>query len=123
MIDPGTAPYAALTLRLSLGVMFLAHTGVKLFVFTPAGTARFFASLGLPPALAWLVILAEVAGGATLLLRVWTRAVALLLTPIILGAIVTVHAANGWLFTNPNGGWEIPGVLDRGASGPGADRR
>ena len=108
MTDLRTAPYAALLLRVSLGAMFLAHAGVKLFIFTPAGTAQFFGSLGLPPALAYLVMLAEVAGGVALILGVWTRAVALLLTPVLLGAIATVHGANGWLFTNPNGGWEYP---------------
>src|SRR5215208_3986643 len=59
MIDTRTAPYAALLLRVSLGVLFLAHAAVKLFVFTPAGTAEFFGSLGLPAALAYLVIAAE----------------------------------------------------------------
>ncbi len=44
--------------------MFLAHAGLKLFVFTPAGTAQFFTSLGLPAALAYLTMAAEVAGGA-----------------------------------------------------------
>ena len=39
MIDPRTAPYAALILRVTLGVLFLVHAGLKLFVFTPAGTA------------------------------------------------------------------------------------
>ncbi len=108
MIDLRTAPFAALLLRVSLGIMFLAHASVKLFIFTPGGTAQFFGSLGLPPALAYLVMTAEVIGGVALILGVWTRAVALLLTPILLGAIATVHAGNGWLFTNPNGGWEYP---------------
>ena len=48
-IDAKTAPYAALTLRLALGVMFLAHSlWLKVFVFTMPGTAQFFESLGLP---------------------------------------------------------------------------
>lgn len=106
MTDLRTSPYAALLLRLSLGAMFLAHAGLKLFVFTPAGTAQFFTSLGLPAALAYVTMAAEVAGGAALILGVWTRIVALALTPILLGAIVTVHGANGWLFTNTGGGWE-----------------
>ena len=106
MTDLRTSPYAALLLRLSLGVLFLAHAGLKLFVFTPAGTAQFFTSLGLPAALAYLIMAAEVAGGAALILGVWTRIVALALTPILLGAIVTVHGVNGWLFTNTGGGWE-----------------
>ncbi len=110
MTDLRTAPYAALLLRVSLGALFLAHAGVKLFVFTPAGTAAFFGSVGLPPALAYAVIAAEVVGGVALLLGVWTRAVALVLAPILVGAIVTVHGANGWLFTALNGGWEFPAL-------------
>src|SRR3712207_634910 len=91
MIDIRTAPYAATALRISLGLLFLAHAGLKLFVFTPAGTAQFFGSLGLPGALAYLVILAEVAGGLALVAGVYSRIVAPALIPILLGAIFTVH--------------------------------
>lgn len=108
MIDTRTAPYAALLLRLSLGGLFLAHAGLKLMVFTPAGTAKFFASVGLPPALAHATIIAEVAGGIALVLGVWTRIVAIALTPILLGAIATVHGQAGFFFDSRNGGWEYP---------------
>jgi putative oxidoreductase len=108
MIDSRTAPYAALLLRVSLGVLFLAHAGLKFFVFTPAGTAKFFASVGMPAELAYLVIPVEVLAGVALILGVWTRAVALAATPILLGAIFTVHGAAGFFFTNPHGGWEYP---------------
>jgi putative oxidoreductase len=108
MTDPRTAPYAAFILRLSLGLMFLAHAGVKLFVFTPAGTAGFFGQLGLPPALAYVVIATEVIGAAALIAGVWARLAALALAPVLLGAIATVHGANGWLFSNTGGGWEYP---------------
>ena len=108
MIDSRTAPYAALLLRVSLGALFLAHAGLKFFVFTPAGTAKFFASVGMPAELAYLVIPAEVLAGVALILGVWTRAVALAATPILLGAIFTVHGAAGFFFTNPHGGWEYP---------------
>jgi putative oxidoreductase len=107
MIDTRTAPYAALILRIGLGVLFLAHAGLKLFVFTPAGTAQFFAGLGLPPALAYLTILAEVAGGVALILGFHARWAALALIPILAGAIVTVHGPAGFFFTNPKGGWEF----------------
>ena len=106
MIDSRTAPYAALLLRVSLGVLFLAHAGLKFFVFTPAGTAKFFDSVGLPPALAYLAV--EVLGGIALILGLWTRIVALIVVPILLGAIFTVHGAAGFFFTNPHGGWEYP---------------
>ena len=108
MIDSRTAPYAALVLRVTLGALFLAHAGLKLFVFTPAGTAKFFGSLGFPPELAYLVMTVEVLSGIALILGVWTRYAALAGIPVLLGAIFTVHAAAGFFFTNPKGGWEYP---------------
>ena len=48
-----------LLLRLSLGLMYLAHAGLKLFVFTLPGTAQFFAGQGLPGVLAYAVFAAE----------------------------------------------------------------
>lgn len=108
MIDSRTAPYAALVLRVTLGSLFLAHAGLKLFVFTPAGTAKFFGSLGFPPELAYLVMTVEVLSGIALILGVWTRYAALIGIPVLLGAIFTVHGAAGFFFTNPKGGWEFP---------------
>ena len=110
MIDTRTAPYAALLLRLSLGCLFLAHLGLKLFVFTPAGTAQFFGSLGLPPALAYVVLVWELFGALALILGVWPRIAALLLIPDLLGAIVTVHGPAGFFFDNAQGGWEYPAL-------------
>jgi putative oxidoreductase len=106
MVDTRTAPYAALILRITLGILFLAHAGLKVFVFTPAGAAQFFGSLGLPPALAYLTIAAETAGGIALLLGFFTRWVSLALIPVLLGAIAFVHGPAGFFFNNPNGGWE-----------------
>ena len=102
------ADLAATVLRVSLGVLFLAHVGLKLFVFTPAGTAGYFASLGLPGPLAYLVIAAELFGGIALILGVYSRWVSLALVPILLGAIYAVHGAAGFFFTNEGGGWEFP---------------
>ena len=110
MIDMRTAPYAALILRLTLGMLFLAHAGLKLIVFTPSGTAQFFGSLGLPPALAYVTIAWELVGAAALILGVWPRIAAIALIPILLGAIFTVHGPAGFFFTSPNGGWEFPAL-------------
>lgn len=100
--------YAALILRVSMGVLFLAHAYLKLFVFTPAGTAGFFASIGLPGFLAYIVMAAEVLGGIALILGYQTRIVALALVPVLLGAVATVHGKAGFFFTNEGGGWEYP---------------
>lgn len=110
MIDSKTAPYAALILRLALGVMFIAHALLKYIVFTLPGTVKFFESVGLPGPLAYLTIAAELVGGALILLGIGTRAVSIALTPILLGA-AWVHAGNGWVFNAPNGGWEYPVFL------------
>src|SRR3954471_3309207 len=81
------ADLAATALRVSMGVLFLAHAGLKLFVFTPAGRAGYFASLGVPWPLAYIVIAAELFGGIALILGVYGRWVSVALVPILLGSI------------------------------------
>ena len=111
MIDHRTAPYAALVLRVSLGVMYIAHSLVlKHFMYTLPGTAQFFASIGLPAALAYLTFWGELVGGVALVAGIGTRIVALGLIPILVGA-TWVHAGNGWVFSAANGGWEYPVFL------------
>jgi putative oxidoreductase len=103
---------AAFILRVALGVMYLAHSLVlKLGTFGLHGTAQFFVTVGLPGWLAYLTFAAEATGGGLLLLGVGSRWVALSLLPALAGAIIWVHAANGWVFTAPNGGWEYPAFL------------
>jgi putative oxidoreductase len=109
MIDPDTAPYAALILRVALGILFLAHVSLKIFVFKPAGTVGYFASLGLPGWFAYPTMAAELFGGLFLIAGIFPRLVALALIPLMLGTIATVHGKAGWLFTNKDGGWEFPG--------------
>lgn len=111
-IDIRFAPYGALVLRVALGVMYLAHSLVlKLMTFGLPGTAGFFAKVGLPEWLAYITFAAEVAGGLLLIFGIKTRWVALALVPPLLGAIIWVHGANGWVFTAPGGGWEYPAFL------------
>jgi putative oxidoreductase len=110
MIDARLAPYGALALRVALGVMFIAHAYLKLAVFTMPGFAGFLASVGLPTALAWPIVLAELLGGLAILVGFHARLVAAALLSVLLGALA-IHAPNGWLFTVPNGGWEYPAFL------------
>ena len=99
-------------LRVSLGTMFLAHSVVlKLLTYTLPGTAAFFEGVGLPGWLAYVTFATEAAGGTALVLGVQARWVALALSPFLLGALATVHWANGWVFTAPGGGWEYPAYL------------
>ena len=101
---------AATLLRLSLGVMYIAHALLKLLVFTLPGTVQFFHSVGLPGGLAYPVFAAELLGGGALVLGLYARQTALALVPVLLGA-AWVHLPNGWVFNATGGGWEYPVFL------------
>lgn len=101
---------AQVLLRITFGVILLAHGLLKVLGFGIEGTVGFFASLGLPAVVAYLVMAGEVLGGIALIVGFRVRTVALLSLPIMLGS-VWVHAGKGWLFSNAGGGWEFPVVL------------
>ena len=102
--------YAPLILRVSLGVMFIAHGLLKILVFTLPGAAGFFESVGFPGWMAYVVAYAEVGGGLLLISGFAVRAVSIALIPILLGATY-VHFGAGWVFSNEGGGWEYPAFL------------
>ena len=102
--------HAATLLRLALGAVFLAHSYAKLAIFTLPGTVAFFEGHGLPGWTVYPVLATELAGGLCLVAGVYVRLAALALLPVMLGALVP-HVANGWMFTNPGGGWEYVALL------------
>ena len=85
MTDDRTAPLGLFVLRAALGVMYVAHGLLKVLVFTPAGFAGFLAKTGNPELLAWPIIIAEIVGGAALILGLYARHVAAALLPILIG--------------------------------------
>lgn len=101
---------AALMLRVTLGIVLLAHGLLKVFVFTLPGTAGFFESVGFPGWAAYGVAPFEIITGTLLVVGYQAGWAALLSLPVLLGAL-SVHMGNGWLFTNAKGGWEFPAVL------------
>lgn len=110
MVDTRTAPYGLFLLRVSLGLMWVAHALMKVVIFTVPGFAGFLAKIGMPPALALPIIAAELIGGLLIIAGVYARQVAILLIPIMLGAL-SYHAPNGWVFSVAGGGWEYPAFL------------
>jgi putative oxidoreductase len=99
--------FGLLILRISLGMMWIAHALLKLIVFTLPGTAKFFETVGLPGMLAYPTFAVELLGGIAIVLGFYGRQVSLLLIPILIGA-TWVHLPNGWVHTSTGGGWEYP---------------
>lgn len=102
---------ASLLLRLALGVMWLTHSILlKVMTFGIDGLAQWMGSVGFAPGLALPLVIAEAVGGAAILAGVHGRWASLALLPVLVGAIA-VHAGNGWVFSNADGGWEYPAFL------------
>jgi putative oxidoreductase len=108
MTERSSSAYAALLLRVAMGVMFIAHGLIlKVMEFGIGGTVQYFVGEGYPAVLAYVVIAAEIAGGAMLILGYKVRAVALAFVPLMIGATLE-HVGNGWMFGYPGGGYEFP---------------
>lgn len=110
MIDARTAPFGVALLRVTMGAWFLIHIAFRFLVFGWPKTVAWFQSVGIPEALGAFVTFVETVGGIALVLGFATRISALALLVIMLGTIVSYHGANGFLFTNPKGGWEYPAL-------------
>jgi len=97
---------AALVLRLVLATVFLVHGYQKLFVYGFSGVTNSFRHMGVPLAelIAPVICVLEFFGGLALLVGAYTRVVATLLACDMLGAIILVHAKNG--FSAGKGGVE-----------------
>jgi putative oxidoreductase len=110
MIDAKTGPYAALLLRVSMGILFLLHgVYLKAFVFGMSNAGKYFASLGLPEWFVWPVMLYETIGGLALIFGVYARWVALFLgIHLLFATYFGGHFDNGWAFSNKDGGYEYP---------------
>lgn len=109
MVDDATAPYSALLLRLSMGILFVLHgVYLKAMVFGMAGASGYFASLGLPGWFAWVVMIYETLGGLALILGIYSRWVAVFLGVHLLFAAYIGHWGNGWAFNAQGGGYEFP---------------
>src|SRR3989442_12994914 len=105
MIDALRAPYGALLLRVSMGVLFILHgLYLKTMVFGMAGTAKYFASKGLPDWFAWVIMIYETLGGLALILGGLTRWVAVFIGVHRLFSAYLGHIVNCEEFTCQGGG-------------------
>lgn len=105
---------AALPLRLTIGLMFMAHGSQKLFGlfggYGLSGTGQFFAQMGFQPGIFWAGVVgsSEFFGGLCLVLGFLARLATLPLMVTMLVAIFKVHWSSG--FFGPKG-FEYPFVI------------
>ncbi|TWS18916.1 DoxX family protein [Tsukamurella asaccharolytica] len=100
--------------RVILGVVFFAHGWQKVVTNGLSATSTAFEGMGIPaPTLsAWFAGLAELIGGALLIVGFAVPLVAIVLIINMLGAIFFVHIDSGLFATA--GGYELPLVLIAG---------
>lgn len=100
--------WGSLALRLSIGIIFMAHGSQKLFGWLGGygleGTGQFMESLGLTPGYTMALLSGgtEFLGGLALILGLLARPAAAGLAFTMVMAIMTVHIGNG-LFMDNNG--------------------
>lgn len=95
-----------LILRVVLGITFLIHGFVK-FQGGISNIAGWFESIGLPGFLAYAVAIIEIIGGVALIVGLGTRWVSALLAVLMVGAILKVKLAIGFLGNGQMAGWEL----------------
>jgi putative oxidoreductase len=97
----------ALVLRLSAAVVFFPHGAQKMLGWFGgrgfSATMEGFTGMGMPPVVAFLVIVTEFFGALLLLFGFLSRLAALGIGAIMVGAIVLVHGKQGF-FMNWGGG-------------------
>jgi putative oxidoreductase len=106
--DRSAVPYAALLLRVTLGLMFIAHLYLK-FEIIPGGLHTWWSNLlagGYPRIVPWYAISAEFAGALLLIPGICTRWVSLYALPLMIGASQFWLVRKGFYFTGA--GAELP---------------
>jgi putative oxidoreductase len=109
MSDADSINLALLAFRAAIAAVMLAHGINHIFGGGKIeGTARWFASLGMKPGIfhAWLASLTEVAGGALLVLGLFTPLAGAAVIGVMLVALITNHRGNGFFIFRPGEGWE-----------------
>lgn len=100
--------WSLLVLRVALGLVMFVHGLQKVGVIgdgNVAGVLEFLSGLGIPTLIAYLVIIGELVGGASLIVGFLSRFCAASIGVIMLGAVLMVHLPNG--FFAGNGGYEF----------------
>lgn len=96
--------YGLFIIRVAIGIAFLLHGSQKLFGFFGGpglnGFIEYTNSLGVPVLFGYLAAIFEFLGGAMLLLGIATELGALIVIPVMIGAVLLVHGNNGYFIQN-----------------------
>ncbi|KIL78976.1 DoxX family protein [Bacillus badius] len=98
--------WSALILRVVLGVSFFVH-GLAKFQGGLENSAGWFDSIGLPGFLAYGVAFLEAAGGIALVIGLGTKVLSALFALLMIGAMVKVKLAAGFLGDGQSAGYEL----------------
>ncbi|RAK19424.1 putative membrane protein YphA (DoxX/SURF4 family) [Anoxybacillus vitaminiphilus] len=98
--------FGGLILRITLGIIFFVH-GIVKFQSGIDNIAGWFSSIGLPGVMAYGVALLEVVGGIALIIGLGTKLFSVLFALLMVGAIVKVKLAAGFLGNGQMAGWEF----------------
>lgn len=101
---------ALFILQFILGFIFFMH-GLAKFQGGIGNIAGWFASIGLPGTLAYIVATIELAGGIMMMAGFGTRIVGALFAAVMVGAIFTVKGAAGLMGDGKAPGYEFDLVL------------
>jgi putative oxidoreductase len=104
--------WGLVSLRVVVGALFIVHGFQKVLAGAGGpGFARSLQGMGFTPGIAWavLITLVELGGGICLLLGIFVRPAAALITIEMLVAVVKVNFRRGFYWTQ--GGWEMPALL------------
>jgi putative oxidoreductase len=115
LLQTDSHDYVATMLRLALGAVFFAHGAQKMLGwfggFGYSGTMGAFTHMGLPAAMAFLIIFTEFFGSVSLLTGFLSRVASVGITFLMTGAILMVHRPNGffmnWMGTQKGEGYEF----------------
>ncbi|MEK5443380.1 MULTISPECIES: DoxX family protein [unclassified Fredinandcohnia] len=95
-----------LIIRVVLGITFFIH-GLDKFQGGVENTAGWFESIGIPGVVAYGVAIIEFVGGLMLVLGLFSRIVSILFAVVMVGAIVKVKLAIGFLGNGQMAGYEL----------------
>ena len=101
---------STLIVRVVLGLTFFIHGLVK-FQGGIENTAGWFASIGIPSFMAYVVGVIELVGGIALIIGLGSRVVSALLALIMLGAILKAKLSLGFLGNGQMAGYELDVAL------------